>query len=160
MRRELVNHYMSNALFLRSQLALDHRVLSSISAVPSLHVLRNILVTALQAYLQKKIREIQRLINIYSGSGIRGDGNWDIATRIFAPRSQPPSTVLLAWLTNDGYLYQPPTAHQREDIKTINQQLDPVMTRAYDDRIEASLSVAESAMCFHAADSHRKHRFR
>ena len=77
-RRALAEHYSTNALALCG----GARGLQYMSAIPSGPAIRSILCRALYDFLKAKVREWRRHINVYSGSAIRGDGNFDIATRI------------------------------------------------------------------------------
>ena len=77
-RRALVEQICGNALSLN----VAGRMKEFCSAVPKSVSIRSILMAALEDYTKAASREMQRLINVYSGSVIRGDGNQDVAKRI------------------------------------------------------------------------------
>ena len=77
-RRALVEQICGNALSLN----VAGRMKEFCSAAPKSVYIRPILMTALEDYTKAASREMQRLINVYSGSVIRGDGNHDVAKRI------------------------------------------------------------------------------
>lgn len=69
-----------------------------------------------------------------------------------------PYTVLLAWVTVDGALFQPVTAAETEDWVDLQPDLDAVVTNLKQDRLASGLSLAEAAPVAHATDSFRKQR--
>lgn len=157
-RRALVEQICGNALSLN----VAGRMKEFCSAVPKSVSIRSIIMTALEDYTKAASREMQRLINVYSGSVIRGDGNHDVAKRItvYNDAGQPthPFTVLLAWVTVDGALFQPVTASATEDWADLEPDLGIVVSNLKQDRLEAGLSLAEAAPVAHATDSYRKQR--
>ena len=132
------------------------------SAVPKSVSIRSILMAALEDYTKAASREMQRLINVYSGSVISGDGNHDVAKRITmydeAGQKTHPYTVLLAWVTVDRALFQPVTAAETEDWVDLQPDLDAAVTNLKQDRLASGLSLAEAAPVAHATDSFRKQR--
>ena len=157
-RRALVEQICGNALSLN----VAGRMKEFCSAVPKSVSIRSILMAALEDYTKAASREMQRLINVYSGSVIRGDGNQDVAKRIAmydeAGQKTHPYTVLLAWVTVDGALFQPVTAAETEDWVDLQPDLDAVVTNLKQDRLASGLSLAEAAPVAHATDSFRKQR--
>ena len=157
-RRALVEQICGNALSLN----VAGRMKEFCSAVPKSVSIRSILMAALEDYTKAASREMQRLINVYSGSVIRGDGNQDVAKRITmydeASQKTHPYTVLLAWVTVDGALFQPVTAAETEDWVDLQPDLDAVVTNLKQDRLASGLSLAEAAPVAHATDSFRKQR--
>jgi hypothetical protein len=97
---------------------------------------------------------MQRHVNVYSGTIVRGDANWQLADRIVA---EPKYTALLAWVAVDGALYQPPTPAEREDLPSLLADLEPLVDRVKMDRLEAGLGQADACMVAHCTDSLRKH---
>ncbi|CAL1171214.1 unnamed protein product [Cladocopium goreaui] len=156
--RALVEQICGNALSLN----VAGRMKEFCSAVPKSVSIRSILMAALEDYTKAASREMQRLINVYSGSVIRGDGNQDVAKRITmydeAGQKTHPYTVLLAWVTVDGALFQPVTAAETEDWVDLQPDLDAVVTNLKQDRLASGLSLAEAAPVAHATDSFRKQR--
>ncbi|CAL1166310.1 unnamed protein product [Cladocopium goreaui] len=143
--RALVEQICGNALSLNVAV----RMKEFCSAVPKSVSIRSILMAALEDYTKAASREMQRLINVYSGSVIRGDGNQDVAKRIAmydeAGQKTHPYTVLLAWVTVDGALFQPVTAAETEDWVDLQPDLDAVVTNLKQDRLASGLSLAEAA---------------
>ena len=101
------------------------------------------------------------MVNVYSGSVIRGDGQWKIARRVVersssgpgGPRSRP-WNVLLAWVGIDGALLDVPRLSKSESIEDCLKDLDRVVTDLKRDRLAAGLSVAEAAPVAHAPELH------
>ena len=83
-----------------------------------------------------------------------------------ASQKTHPYTVLLAWVTVDGALFQPVTgalfqpvtAAETEDWVDLQPDLDAVVTNLKQDRLASGLSLAEAAPVAHATDSFRKQR--
>ena len=104
----LVEYYSANALLNASSLAW------SLGAVPRCGALRSVVVTALGHFLSSVVADMRRRVSVYSGAGVRGDGNHDFAMRI-GRRSicgryvNRPYTVALGWCGIDGALLKPIT---------------------------------------------------
>ena len=150
-RRALVEQYCAGAAGLRAA----GRVLSYLRAIPTAPGLKQILLTALEGYLAEATRHMQKHINVYSGAVIRGDGNYEQARKVAVEGDggrDRPYTVLLAWVTVDGALYQPPTLSRSEDVKDVLQDLGPLVGSFKQDRLEAGLSLVDSAPAVHATD--------
>ena len=71
----------------------------SLSVVLKSDMIRSIVCHAfggLEGFLAQQVRRQQKHVNVYAGSGVRGDGNFEIARRIQHPAGAEPFTVLLA----------------------------------------------------------------
>jgi hypothetical protein len=75
-RRKLCEYYASDALYSEAVMA------CSVAALPRCRTIRGIVVKALHFFLKDVVCDMRRRINIYSGQGIRGDRNYDLATRV------------------------------------------------------------------------------
>ena len=160
-RRALAEYYSTNALALSG----GARGLSYLSAVPSCHALRSILCLALYNFLKVMVRQWRKPIHVYSGTAWRGDGNYDIATRIAtydaaSKRFKRPFSVILAWCAVDGALLDYPRASPTEAIEDIIADLDPKVDECKDDRLEAGLDLADCLPASHSTDSYLKHRLK
>ena len=94
-RRKLVEYYSSNSLLASAALAW------SMASIPRCKVLRQIVQKAFEFFLSDVVEIIQKRLFVYAGQGIRGDGNYDISTRIGVKSTEGhysvrPYTVLLA----------------------------------------------------------------
>jgi len=115
------------ALYSANCLAFQYSVLGQtlLAAIPVCDSLSAILTAALEPFLEKQVRKMQRYVNVYSGSGVRGDCNWDIAQRITRGTGERMSlTALPAWLGVDGALLDFPMPQPREDIACLLQSLE------------------------------------
>ena len=153
-RRATVDQYTANSLALASGL----RGFQYIEAVPPCAVLRPLLCRALLTFLEDAVRHMQRHINVYCGSIIRGDGNYELANRIIDKDKKHPFTVILAWVGIDGALLRPVSPHPREDWPCISKDLGDMLDENKKDRLEAGMSLIECAPVAHATDSFGKHR--
>ena len=157
-RRALMEQICASAVALR----VAGRMSEFCSAVPRCHGLRSLMLTALEDYTRTAVRAMQKHSNVYSGSIVRGDGNHDIAKRIQVhvegDGPQRPFSVLLAWVTIDGALFQPVTPSCTEDLTNLLPDLDGLVTALKTDRSEAGLGIQASAPVAHATDSYNKHR--
>ena len=90
-RRNLVSHYSNTALAMRG----PNAALYCISEVPRNHLLRAVLLRGWGDFLRGKVRRLRSMVNVYSGSVIRGDGQWKIARRV-VDRSSTGSCVAAA----------------------------------------------------------------
>ena len=160
-RRAVVEYYATNSLaLLRGSFGM-----AAMACVPSPGALRKLALTAMTNFFETVVSFLQDHIAVYSGTIIRGDGNWDIAQRIrrHVPGQrydEAPFSVLLAWLTVDGTLYSPPRTYPGEDIDYIEDDLTELVDRIKTKRLSAGLSMAESCPVVHATDSYGKHRLR
>ncbi|CAK0831430.1 unnamed protein product [Prorocentrum cordatum] len=156
-RRALVEQCCAGAAGLRAA----GRVLSYLRAIPTAPGLKQISLTALEGYLAEATRHMLKRINVYSGAVIRGDGNYEQARKVAVEGDSGrdrPCTVLLAWVTVGGALYQPPTLSRSEDVKDALQDLGPLVGSFKQDRLEAGLSLVDSAPAVHATDVYGRQR--
>ena len=96
---------------------------------------------ALESFLGKVVEHMSKHLAVYSGSVIRGDGNYDVASRIVVrdgSRQTRPYSVVLAWVLVDGSLLQPMVASKAEDIKDILLDLDPLVEKVKAARLDSS----------------------
>jgi hypothetical protein len=155
-RRKLVEYYTGNALMSPSSLAW------SFSAVPRCRALRGVLMKALQNFLGSAVASMKARLYRYAGQGIRGDGNYQIATRIRARtsdgRTERPYSVLLAWCGVDGCLLKPVVPSKTEDFPDLAADLEPMLDDLRHERLTSGLSLLESAPVFQSTDVYGKHR--
>ena len=157
-KRKLVELYSSNALSSGTD-----ALAWSTAAVPRVKNLQKILRTALRHFLEDVVADFQARLIRYSASGVRGDGHHDIARRIVTRTAgqrfpDRPYTVVLAWCGVDGCLLKPPTPSGAEAFTDIQADLEPLLELIRTVRLQAGLSLMESAPVFHSTDSFRKHR--
>ena len=159
MRRALAEYYSTNSLALCG----GARGLQYLSAIPSQDAMRSILRCALYKFLKEKVRQWRKHINVYSGSAIRGDGNYEIATRIavYDPVKKTyhrPHTVILGWTSLDGCLLDVPRASRTEAIQDVIRDLEPVVDEISRDRMEQGMDLIDCLPASHSTDSYGKHR--
>ena len=155
-RRKLVEYYTGNALMSPSSLAW------SFSAVPRCRALRGVLMKALQNFLVSVVASMKARLYRYAGQGVRGDGNYQIATRIRVRtpdgHTERPYSVLLAWCGVDGCLLKPVSPSKTEDFPDLAADLEPMLDDLRQERLASGLSLLESAPVFHSTDVYGKHR--
>ena len=158
-RRALTELYLSNALACCG----GARTLRYFAAVPQPEFLKAFATQALENFLSLKVRHFRRLINVYSGSVISGDGHWRLAQRIIEsvpghryPRR--PWNVLIGWCFVDGALADVPRPAKGEAIEDLLLDLEPIVDDLREDRLENGLSPAEAVPVGHSTDSYGKHR--
>lgn len=99
-RRSLMQTYSANCLTRQ----LGNRLLPFFDAIPPSNVLRSLILEAFDGYLDKQVREIQRLVCLYSGQIVRSDGHWKLARRVFCKArkggQRRPYTTLFLGLTS------------------------------------------------------------
>lgn len=78
-RRSLMHVYSANMLGYQ----IGNHFLPFFHAIPSSHALRSLLRASLDAFLDKQVAEVQRLVSVYSGQIVRSDGHWTLARRIY-----------------------------------------------------------------------------
>ena len=128
-RRNLVSHYSTTVLPTRG----PHAAVYCISEVPRNGPLRAVLLRVLGDWWREKVRRLRSLVNVYSGSVIRGDGQWKIARRVVersssgscGPRTRP-WNVLLAWVGIDGAILDVPRLSKSESIEDCLKDIDRV----------------------------------
>ena len=84
-----------------------------------------LLLSALRSYLPGLVTELEKVVHVYSGSGVRGDGHYKVATRIIAGPDDR-ITVIYAWIGVDGAVLRPPSALRDEKLATVLLDLDPL----------------------------------
>jgi hypothetical protein len=156
-RRKLVEYYSSNSLLASAALAW------SMAAIPRCKVIRQILLKAFAFFLSDVVEIIQKRLFVYAGQGIRGDGNYDISTRIGVKSTEGhyavrPYTVLLAWCGVDGCLLKPVVPSGTEAWVDLAADLDGLLDKLRAARLSAGMDATESAPVFHSTDVYRKHR--
>ena len=157
-RRKLVEYYSSNSLLASAALAW------SMASIPRCKVIRQIVLKAFEFFLSDVVENIQKRLFVYAGQGIRGDGNYDISTRIGVKSTEGhyavrPYTVLLAWCGVDGCLLKPVTPSGTEAWVDLAADLDGLLDQLRAARLSAGMDAMESAPVFHSTDVYRKHRF-
>jgi hypothetical protein len=120
-KRHLYDYYLANA----QALCLSERSLWFTSSVPRLRPMRLLLLKALQSYLPEFVAEIEKVVHVYAGSGVRGDGHYKVATRIIAGPAGKIGCIY-AWVSVDGSLLRPPSALPDEKLATVISDLDPL----------------------------------
>ena len=58
-----------------------------------------------------------------------------------------PYTALSAWMAVDGSAYQSPNPLPKENITNLLEDLDPVMDRVKEDRLNAGLPFEQAVCC-------------
>ena len=121
-RRHVFDYYTANA----QALCVSERGLWFTASIPRLRSMRRLLLLALQSYLPQLVRDMERVAHVYSGSGVRGDGHYKLATRIIAPDEETKITCIYAWVSVDGSLLRPAAALPDEKMTTVLNNLDPL----------------------------------
>ncbi|CAK0852894.1 unnamed protein product, partial [Prorocentrum cordatum] len=132
---------------------------NKVFCAPSNDALRAFICDALENYLGPLVEHVRKHVNVYSGSVVRGDGNWDLAARVRNDQGREFS-VILAWIGVDGALLKPVIASKTEDLVDLLPDLDDVVSSLKRDRQEAGLGLAASAPICHSTDVHGKHRLK
>ncbi|CAK0847750.1 unnamed protein product, partial [Prorocentrum cordatum] len=154
-RRAIAEYYSANCL----AFSVGSRALWYLSAVPSNDALRAFICDALENYLGPLVEHMRKHVNLYSGSVVRGGGNWDLAARVRNDQGREFS-VILVWIGVDGALLKPVIASKTEDLVDLLPDLDDVVSSLKRDRQEAGLGLAASAPMCHCTDVYGKHRLK
>ena len=154
-RRAIAEYYSANCL----AFSVGSRALWHLSAAPSNGALRAFICDALENYLGPLVEHMRKHVNVYSGSVVRGDGNWDLAARVRNDQGREFS-VILAWIGVDGALLKPVIASKTEDLADLLPDLDDVVSSLKRGRQEAGLGLAASAPICHCTDVCGKHRLK
>ena len=157
-RRSVVDLYNANALAFGG----GARALQYFAAVLDSRAFGAILLQGLENFLGAKVKQMTQLVNVYSGSVVRGDGHWRLAQRIadrIAEQRWPVRkwNCLLCWSGVDGAILQPPTPSTSEAIEDILIDLHPLVDNLKADRLAHGLSMDEAAPIAHSTDSYGKH---
>ena len=121
-KRFFIDYYVANSLVLGR----TERRLWLAQTVPRLRVWRRLLIRCLSSYLPTLVRDMKKHVHVYSGSGVRGDGNYKIAVRIAHNAGEDPISVIYAWCGVDGALLEVPHDLPDEKIDTVLKDLDPI----------------------------------
>ena len=153
----MVEYYSSNSLMASAALAY------SMASVPRSRVIRQIVSKAFKFFLSDVVKIIQKRMLVYAGQGIRGDGHYDIATRIGDKSTEGnysvrPYTVLLAWCGVDGCLLKPVKPSATEDWEDLAADLDGLLDKLRAARMSSGMHAIEGAPVFHSTDVYGKHR--
>ena len=107
------------------------------------------------------VRATKAAVHAYSGSAVRGEGNYKIAERIVsrqgAQRARP-YTCVVAWVGLDGALLCPPAAHLGEAWADFESTLTPLLREIQEKRRLAGISSERVPPALHATDTYGKHR--
>ena len=98
-------------------------------AVPKNMALREMLMQALEHFLAKRVAVMRRRQFVFNGQGIRHDGNYGVAKRIWSPKKYklPKKTVVIAFCGVDGSLLEPVVAKETEAWADIESVLKPLL---------------------------------
>ena len=77
-KRFLMDLYACNCL----SLVRAEQRLMALAAVPRLRSLRGLLREALASYLPPLVQHMMKSVHVYSGSAVKGDGNYKLAARV------------------------------------------------------------------------------
>ncbi|CAJ1338701.1 unnamed protein product [Effrenium voratum] len=151
-KRYLLDLYASNSL----DLATAQQQLGVLSCLPRLRALRGVLRQALMSYLPGLVEEIQKSAHVYSGSAVKGDGNFKIAARIKGAR--PATAVIYGWCGVDGCLLKPCELMPVESWAYIRPDLEKLADQMRANREAAGLAQHEIPPVYHSTDTYAKHR--
>ena len=157
-RRRIVDYYASNVLALN----MGHKALWYLTAVPRCDMLRSISFLALRNFVEAAVLHMKKAVCVYSGSVIRGDGNYDLALRAAVRREDGkwtrPYSVALAWIGVDGALLQPISPSRSEGIQDVLMDLRSLASDHKAARLQAGIPLACAPPAFHATDVYGRHR--
>ncbi|MCP4241119.1 MAG: hypothetical protein GY772_11210, partial [bacterium] len=155
MRRSLGELYMTNLWAARRS---EEEIAPLLRALPNPFTLQVMASLALRRFLPEVVRGVQAAVHAYSGSAVRGDGNYKIAKRLRAPTGSRPYTCIIAWVGLDGALLRPPAAHRGEAWPDLTASLEPLLQDLRRNRLAAGILADMAPPAFHATDSYNKHR--
>ena len=98
-KRFMLDMYIANSF----SLAYEEKRLALLACIPSLRALRGVLRKALASFLPNLVMEIQKSAHVYSGSAIKGDGNYKVPPRIRGQGCRSPN--LCVYLNIHIYIY-------------------------------------------------------
>ena len=120
---------------------------------------------ALKAFSRFAARQVDIMVQrqcIFNFSIVRGDGHYDIASRVFelddAGKRSYLYTCLLAWCGTDGSLLKPFVLMPGESFEDQVQDLRPFLQRAKEIRMTFGMSTKDSRPTVRATDTYNKHR--
>ena len=137
------------------------RLRTMCTAIPSNVSVRKILFNALDGYTSSAVKRLRQHINLYSGTLVRHDGNYDIPERVVEISEgvrRRPHGCLVAFLGVDGSLLAPPELLPSEDLPDLLPALENVVDSLKADRLQAGMAVPQSCPIAHATDSYQKQR--
>ena len=138
------------------------------TSTPRAQSLIRILCIALENYLPSVVAHMQQSIHVYSGSGVKFDGNFDIASRIVTVGRRGdgrwaltcPYSVLLGWLGPDGGLLEVPTPARTEHWDDVEPPLDALTDKMIANRADAGLPLHAQIAASHSVDTYGRHRLK
>ena len=160
-KRRLVEYYSGNCLAFAGRASFNFAW--AFAAVPRCQVLRSVLLTALAKVLQAQVRDVTAQVFVYSGQGVRSDGNFKLPKRIgrlsldkkYVVRD---FNVVLGFCGVDGVLLKPVRSFAGETLKDIESELGPMLDRLRESRLQQGFSLDQSAPVFHATDRYHPDR--
>ena len=165
LRRDLVSLYTANVLAWQT----GPMALWYLQGVPRANALRALVARALEHFLPSIMNHMKEQVYCYSGTILRCDGNFDLATRIAAPQRREDGT-LLRWVRPysvlygvcliDGALADIPAPMAVENMRGILPVLRRLVRDIMEARTAAGLGQQASAVVAHATDTYQKHRQR
>lgn len=102
-KRFVLDLYLANSIYINRA----DKALYAVESLPRKFALRSILRDALLSYLPALVRHVEKHVHVYSGSAIRGDGHFKLASRIL-PKER--INVVYGWIGIDGAC----SAHQQQ----------------------------------------------
>lgn len=133
-------------------------------ALPTVEELRAIALKAFSLFVEEQVDMLVKRQALYNMSIIRGDGHYDLASRVFqrdpdhATGQRRPYTCILAWCGTDGSLLKPFVLKPGESFEDRAADLEPHLQSAKGIRMAFGMSWAESRPTVHATDTYNKHR--
>lgn len=165
LRRSLVDMYVANSLALDGGL----RGMWFASSVPRPDMLRLLVCRALESYLPVLIQHMAAGVQVYSGSAVKGDGNFKLAAKIGVSRRdaatgrlrvERPFSVVLGWTGVDGALLKVIKAKKTEDWPDLKDDLDELHDEMKLNRERAALATQDVPPVSHSTDTYAKHRLK
>jgi hypothetical protein len=165
-RRRLADLYSANALAdaLRESnpAAQSGSLVFSLQAIPHAGPLKKLILHFFHNFVQARVQIATDLQLIFNGQGLRGDGNYNISTRVAEYTDgrwvRGKWTEVLAWCGLDGSLLKPMALAASEKMTDIIADLQPMLERMQKVRMHAGLTLEQTVPVFHATDSYGKHR--
>ena len=135
---------------------------AAVLAVPTPQELQCVALKAFQSFVQKQADVVMQRQCLYNLSIIRGDGHYDVASRVYRSTADGkrdyPFTCLLGWCGADGSLLKPFVLAAGEAFEDQVQDLEPFLRFAKRVRQAHGMSSSDSRPTFHATDTYNKHR--
>ncbi|CAK0819051.1 unnamed protein product [Prorocentrum cordatum] len=162
-RRQLLGEYVAVARGAEAGLsdAGARAVLFNIAfALPKRKMLGMIAPRAFSAPISRRVSEMRRLQSLYNGSGLRVDGNFKLAKKIWrgAGKSrQKPFSCVLGICGTDGSPLLPVAPARGEAWMDIKRVLQPLLADIVSARQAAGMSLEDACPAFVSTDSYNKH---